>query len=214
MAKEKGLVLKMVCEPSLRLKSTYYTPLCSDNKVHIRFRDYVGAETIAGLEAKLTYLLTYVFNKEFVYTEVSRDDDRISSGNFEYLWNKYITRFLTTKSYLEIRDLLREHFGVDDILFMPKYTKSRYSNPWEQFGSLLPGTCILISSEDRLNGSGSLDAFLSALGISLEKFLLDDAYYLTLGEKAGPQNINSKFIKKNIKKKHLKKKKIVTVVLW
>ena len=36
--------------------------ICRDNKIHIRFKDYNKKQVIKGVEAKLTYLITYLMN--------------------------------------------------------------------------------------------------------------------------------------------------------
>ena len=42
------------------IENVKYT--CSDNKIHIRFKDFNSPQTIKGFEAKLTYLISYLVN--------------------------------------------------------------------------------------------------------------------------------------------------------
>ena len=39
--------------------------VCSDDRIHFRFKDYIKSEIIRGFEKKLTYLLSYLFNFDY-----------------------------------------------------------------------------------------------------------------------------------------------------
>lgn len=205
-----SLSLKMVVEPSLSGFPIEYSPLCIDNKIHIRFRDYGAKEVIAGFEDKLTYMLTYLFNKEFTPT-IEEFEGAMTQGH-SFVWSRYLPLFMDSQSYKEIESVISKNIvGYSGILLTPKYVKKPYTNPWEQFGSIQDGASIPSTGP---GGEGILKQFLSVFKVSLEDYLFNDSYQFVIDEKMVAETINSKFIKKGRPNKEVKDIKVEVPELW
>ena len=50
--------------PDLDTNAENINFVCSDNKIHFRFKDFIRPECIQGFEKKLTYLMTYLINSK------------------------------------------------------------------------------------------------------------------------------------------------------
>ena len=58
---EKKLSYSLVYTPDTAT-SELTNPVCSDKRIHIRFRDFNKPQMISGFERKLTYLMTALMN--------------------------------------------------------------------------------------------------------------------------------------------------------
>ena len=205
---------KVVVDPNIVVEEC--NPVCYDKTIHIRFANYDSSKTIAGIEDKLTYLLTYLFNKEFAYYYVDRDDIAANTTDFKKLWEKYIKRFKESDSFKAVLNVVQTKYKVKDILLAPMYLKNGYKNAWKQFGHLDDGAYISVRSENYLNGSGSLQLFTDTFKLSLKDLLLNDSVYFRVSEYT-PKDVNKKFLNKERTKDAKKKKnldKYVANSLW
>ena len=67
--------------------------ICSDNKIHIRFRDFNKEEVFNRIWKKLTYLLAYLLNYSFVPKLIG-----------DYTSKEILTEFLLQKDVSKIID--------------------------------------------------------------------------------------------------------------
>lgn len=158
--------------------------LCSDNKVHIRLRNYDHPEVISGFVDKLTYLITYLICGKWADMPAASPEKIIS--NFTKLDEDFqrITEI--------IRDLLHEE-KFAGIHIQKVYRKKPISKD-KLLGSFEPGTC---PTSDDTTWARSLSNFLETLNISLGEFLFNDAYDIVLTDEAGEkQHRYQKFINK------------------
>ena len=159
--------------------------ICSDNKVHVRFRDFNDADVIAGFEQKLTYLLSYLMNYSYMQnTILTYDKDAL------------LKNFLQTSDVAEINACIRAESCN------PKYKGIKYSKnldaSYKPFGEVNLA-CFPIHLENSVVRSGDLNFFLSAFRISLRDYLFNDNYIVIIDD-IKISEINKKFINKMIKK--------------
>lgn len=107
--------------------------VCSDNNIHIRLRDYDHEEVIHGFINKLTYIVTYLFQRAVITGELTDNifekfvnSDESLDGLVWWLKSIYISNGKTLKG-LKISKNYRK-------------IKVSHSTP---LGSFLPGTCPL-----------------------------------------------------------------------
>lgn len=188
--------------PSIKMREwEEINPLCSDNKFHIRFRDYEKEETIVGIEQKLTFLLTYAFNKEFLYkTNVIINGDEISSHT---LWGTYRKPFL---QYMEDTYQLQKTLEVwlinfKELKLLKNYRKERFNSPLRIFGSI---SDIIDSNAKTISGMDTVYNLLDRLNTDLLQFLFDDRIYLNI-KKETEFNVYDKFINRRKKPKQEEK---------
>lgn len=190
----KDLTVRVVYTPNR--KAVEQKKECRDNTVHIRFRDYDKPMIISGFNAKLTYVLTYLFNLNY---QISLTDAQ--EKDFSAFWRKHINRFLDEDP--EARFVL--HYTAEvEVQAYPNYRKKGYDSPTRQFGSLAKGTY----PEDTFY---SIDSLITGLNlISLDEFLTNDKYELVIEEN---ERVDKKYQNK-VKKYKVKKKEIVESNLW
>lgn len=164
--------------------------LCSDGKLHIRLRDYDHEEVISGFINKLTYFVTYLFQR---------------MPHPENVTNNIIEKFVKNdKSLSEFDSWLQSVF----LLIGQKYKGLKISRNYRKIqtsystpiGSFLPGSCPL---KDGLT-YGETTFFGDSLGmIPLEEFLLNESIDLVITKEVSKNNY-TKFVNK---KKKVKKEK-------
>lgn len=173
--------------------------LCHDNKVHIRLRDYTKAEVLKGFEAKLTYLITYLFNYNFLPKFVGKPDLKALLKNFN------------TKSdeMKELNEALRPYMQEDfkGIKVTANYRKSGNFSP---FGTLDPDFCPTLK-DGKLMISTGLKFFLKSFNTTLQDFLFNDAYEVILVVEK-EKILYNKF--KNRQERKKTKGQTVEVSLW
>ena len=59
------LTYSLIYTPELSQTSTV-NYVCSDDKIHIRFRDFNKPQMVKGFEKKLTYLMAYLMNFSYI----------------------------------------------------------------------------------------------------------------------------------------------------
>ena len=174
---------------------------CWDNTLHVRFREYNKPEVISGFMNKLTFLLTYVVNKNVLYEVMTIED--IKENNFKKVWKKY-SEFIYKSNSLEalnkiIGAKLKDFSGIT---ISKNYRKSGYSDCMLQFGSISNHICPVDE-----NGRGSLALFAKTLFnlqysdyltmCQLQTFLFDDRYVIEIVEEDDNiLEVNSKYINK------------------
>lgn len=194
-----------------------YDPVCSDNQIHIRFKDYSNVKMIKGFEQKLTFLLTYLATKSInIYSSkdyTSVDKELKSDDYISFIWDKYTLLLKNTCAYSTILDEIRRkliNFELD-IKFSPLYRRNKKVSTWEQFGVVDKQLCYNYQSLDVTN----LTFFLNKLGITLENYLFNDGYYITFVSDSVDDiyhKFNNKALRKTLTK--LNTNKIVEKDLW
>lgn len=193
-----NLEIELGFNPSIETRGwEKINPLCSDNRFHVRFRDYNKEETIIGIEQKLTFLLTYAFDREFLFkANVILDDVDMSSHK---LWGILRPLFL---QYMEdtynLQHLLNFNMPMfKEIKLLKNYRKERFDSPIRVFGSISDN---IDTNAKTISGMDTIHNLLSRLNISLVQFLFDDRYYLTI-KKPINMNVYNKFTNRRRKVK-------------
>lgn len=165
--------------------------ICSDNKVHVRFKDYKKAAVIAGFEQKLTYLITYLMNYSYLQsTLVSYDADKLIKGfllsdDVDTI-NACIRDASCSTKYRGLK--LRKRVMLDE------ENKANY----KPFGDVKL-ECFPTFFENEIAKAGNLNFFLSSFRISLRDYLFNDNYIIIIDD-IDTTGINKKFINKMIRK--------------
>lgn len=177
--------------------------VCSDNKVHIRFRDYNSPQVIAGFEQKLTYLLTYLMNYSYL-------QKTLLAVNCEDV----IKGFLKSSDVHEIDSCIRAettNIRYKGIKLRKKYSKHIYDD--HPYGNV-EITCFPIHIEDSLIKTGDLNFFISAFKISLRDYLFNDNYIIIIDD-IKTSEMNRKFKNKMNKKAEAASRSTLDVAeLW
>lgn len=135
--------------------------VCSDNKIHIRLRDYDKPEVIQGFIGKLTFLLTYLVNS---VSSTATDDnpeeliDSFCAHNDDYF-----------KLVSFINSALHEP-KFKGILITKTYRKKDKGPRANYFGNMPKGVCPLVDDYRY----GDLNYFLSRLNMNLYSYLFND----------------------------------------
>ena len=157
--------------------------VCSDNKIHIRVKDYLNYEVIRGFEKKLTYLITYLINTSFKTS--------ISEKNPSHI----LKEFLKSDEVNEITNTINSN--IANIKFKGIKIKTNYNKKdclQYPFGN------INLDYFPILADKGSLQIFLKTFKISLKDYLFDDRYIVILSDLKYKSDCNIKFKNKEIKK--------------
>lgn len=161
---------KLVFVPSkeeLKIDSSIY--ICSDGKVHIRFRDFNEEQEIRGFEKKLTYLISYLFN--FCY---------LPKVLKKYSEKELITDFLKTNDVNCIVNLIKV-FSHGKYFRGLKLAKNYRKRACKYFGNLNLDYFPLNKENSNIETIGNLNTFLTTFKISLEDYLFNDGYEIVLG---------------------------------
>lgn len=178
--------------------SIYYTPaddllnafpinyICSDNKIHSRFRDFNSEELIIGFEKKLAYLLTYLMNYSYLPRIIG-----------DYDTDTLIKNFLKSSDVATIIAAVNIYNGskIRGIRLRKNYNKKVDCKPFGDTDS----NCFPLNIKDDIIQCGDLNSFLSKLKISLDEYLFNDSYVIILREHREFE-VNKKFINKMNKK--------------
>lgn len=172
--------------------------LCHDHKVHVRLREYRKTEVLRGFEAKLTYLVTYLFNYSFRPKFVGQPSP-------EALLKGFNTK---SDTLLELSEAIRPYMPNQFRGIKVAAGYRRKTNA--AFGFLDPETCPS-SKEGQLVTTTGLQFFLSTFHTNVVDYLFNDAYEVVLMvDKKKP--LYTKFKKKQERKDS--RKQTVEVPLW
>ena len=195
------MTYKIVYNPELE----DYTPavakdinfMCSDGRLHIRLRDYDHEEVIHGFINKLTYLVTYLFQRQI-----------ITDG----LTNNIIEKFVKNDSdFIEVQEWLCNLFweygkNLKGLKISKNYRKIK-KDVETPLGSFLPGTCPL---ECGLR-YGNIRFFEDSLRMfPMEEFLLNDAVEIVISK----ETVKESYSKFTNKKKKVKKERLEYIPLF
>ena len=197
-----ALVYKVVYTPNKDTKQNVLDSsvnfLCSDDKLHIRLRDYDHEEVISGFVNKLTYVITYLIQN---YVAGNKSDEEV------------IDSFVKNDAaFCEISLWLNEEFtsrGVNykGIKLSKSYRKVKKNS--KSLGSFKEGTCYLEGGCK----FASFENFALSLGIvNLGTFLLNDAIDLVIVKDTSKKSCYTKFTNKQVKK--VKKNKLEYIPLF
>lgn len=177
--------------------------ICSDNKIHIRFRDFNKEEFLIGFEKKLTYLLAYLLNYSFVPKLIG-----------DYTSKEILTEFLLQKDVSKIIDFLNFYIqidgGVKGLQIKPNYKKHQYN--YKYFGNT-ESKFFPLYVKNNLTEVGDLQFFLNIFNLDLYNYLFNDNYIIWLHDKEF--KTNKKFENKKLKKINRQNNKNNTIIeLW
>lgn len=169
-------------------KNAKYT--CSDNKVHIRLKDYNKPQEIKGFEDKLTYLITYIF----VSMKYNSIDELMSSMYLVEIEN-------VLRSYIKFQT----DYTYKGLKILPKYSKKDKYNLYgnidiDCFPSILENSNIHF-----------LDYFQKVFSINLYDFIFNDQYEIII--RASDYTGENKFTKKE-KRREFTESNSILYKLW
>lgn len=161
--------------------------ICSDNKIHIRFRDYTKEQVITGFEQKLAYLMTYLAN----YSEFKNMLER-------YTPDELTKCMLQSSDVKNIFEAIRyaKQINFKGFKLYQNYKKTATSLP---FGDVDSNAFPIRKDTYEIIKLGSLEYFLKKLKIGLIDYLFNDGYSVIIYRKS-TKDVNKKFINKENKK--------------
>lgn len=127
MEKNK-LVIKYLCTLdrdcfSQTLAEDY---VCCDDFIHVRLKNYTKPQIISGFVNKLSFVLTYLFNKKYT---VTINDSKIT--DFKTYWD------IHSRKFIEFLNTTYPFFDTTNIKISKAYAPSvKMTNPTEQFGNI------------------------------------------------------------------------------
>ena len=113
---------------------------CIDKKVHIRFKDYLEEVTLTGLEQKLNFLITHLFNSKL--DKLDEDVGWLNyEGNDKNILKRAFKEFVNKAEYLEEMKLLYNVFenrnlDIKGVYLLPNYKRKGNLNIRQQFGKM------------------------------------------------------------------------------
>ena len=178
--------------------------VCSDNKIHFRFKDFTKEEFIMGFEKKLTYLMTYLFHYSYLPTVIPE--------------NINVDKEILLNSFLKTNDVIQIMTTINFHITNTKFKGFRAAYNYKKKGNVNPfgdvcHTCFPLKVEDNVLQKGCLKLFLDTLKVSLADFLFNDAYTIQLSD-IGDITVNNKFINKELKKLNKLNSMDTLVELW
>lgn len=168
----------------INIDSSIY--ICSDNKVHIRFRDFNTEQIISGFEKKLTYLISYLMNFCYLPKVIKN-----------YKEEDLIKDFLKTSDINTVINTIKV-FSHGKPFRGLKLAKNYRKRACKYFGNLNLNYFPLNKENSDIETAGTLQTFLDTFKISLEDYLFNDAYEIILGNFKNKSN--NKFKDKLLRK--------------
>lgn len=161
--------------------------ICRDNKIHIRFKDYNKKQVIKGVEAKLTYLITYLMNYWYLPQVIQSYDS-----------TKLIKNFLETKLMKEMILKLRLFLNSDTLKGF-KLSKNYKRGESKDFGDISLSCFPSHNKKEDIEKIGGLSLFLDYFNIpDFITYIFDDGIILIIHEEI-KEDI-TKFDRKILKK--------------
>lgn len=180
------------------IKTDYYNAkyVCRDGKIHIRFRDFDKSQLIEGFEAKLAYLLAFIFYEG----NYSSKEEFIKSNDI-WLLNVYLKRGIEKYNNCEYKGLLLlDNYNKKDKVTFGKHDPDCFPYPFRQYSE----NDISYLEKSKLN------VFTEELKIAnIIDFLFNDSYSIIIHKRKEIKE--NKFIRKQ---KRLKEKQSELFDLW
>lgn len=178
--------------------------ICSDHKIHIRFRDYNQRAYIAGFEQKLTYLISYLMNYSYLPQVINMQSS-----------DKLVKDFLNSADILTINNCIKNKAissKYKGLKVKSKYTRNM-TNSYKCFGDV-KAECFPVFLENDILKASNLEYFLSSFKISLSDYLFNDNYIIIITD-INTSGINKKFINRMHKKtQYVVQNNATLVELW
>jgi hypothetical protein len=171
--------------------------LCVDNKLHIRLRDYDHEEVIHGFVNKLTYVVTYLFQRAVVSGELTTN-----------IFEKFVNSDTSLKNLSSWLETVYEYNGKSfkGLKISENYRKIKKSVA-TPLGSFMTGTCPL---KDGIT-YGDIDFFASSLNfIPIEELILNDSLDIVISKDV----VKDTYTKFTNKSKKVKKDKLEYIPLF
>ena len=179
-----------------------YSPVCYDEKIHIRLRNFNTNKMIMGFENKLNFLLVYLINNYLKSLEGKAEfkaDIELTKQSNKYdeeTFVKYIVKFKQTDEFKFLfNTVCNKYISCKDIRIAGLYSKKEHPNAWDSFGHISPN---LLPKTDT-KGLTLIANFTKVLGITLQQYLFNDNYILMISNYKF-KNPNTKFENKLQKK--------------
>jgi len=180
-------------------KTNYYNAkyVCADGKIHIRFRDFDKPQLIEGFEAKLAYLISFIF-----YEGGYSSKEEFLKSNDIWLLNEYLKRGIEKYNNYEYKGLLlldnyskkaeTVTFGIHNLDCFPNPIRQ----PYEDDNSYLEKSKLNVFTEEFKIGN-------------IIDFLFNDGYKIIIHKRKEIKD--NKFIRKQRK---IQDKKSGLIELW
>ena len=171
--------------------------LCTDGKVHVRLRDYDHEEVIHGFVDKLTYAVTYLFQRVVV-------QESVTNATIEKLFN-------SDDSLKIINDWVINMFSeagkeCKGLKISKNYRKIKKAKE-TPLGSFLPGTCPLVNGVT-FGDIRFLDTSMNFMDFGT--LLLDDSIDIVITKEI----TKDRYTKFSNKKKKVSKKELEYIPLF
>lgn len=162
--------------------------VCSDRKIHVRFRDFNKPQMISGFEKKLTYLFAYLMNFSYIVNLFEFCDQKV-----------LINALLESEDVKKIYDSIKYDKQINFKSF--RLTANYKKGECIPFGKLDQGAFPLLYDEFNVPKTADLDTFLTKLKVNLLEFLFNDSYSILLHERnKQDDDVNAKFVNKELRK--------------
>lgn len=180
-------------------KTNYYNAkyVCSDGKIHIRFRDFDKPQLIEGFESKLTYLIAFIFYEGLYSTK-----EEFLKSNDIWLLNEYLKRGVEKYNNYEYKGLLLldNYSKKEETIKFGSHDPDCFPNPIRKHSE----------DDDSYINKSKLNVFTEELKISsIIDFLFNDGYKIIIHRKKEIKD--NKFIRKQ---KKIQDKKSNLIELW
>ena len=180
------MAYSLVYSPEVNPSESEVRFICSDNKVHFRFKDFKRNEHVQGFEKKLIYLMEYLFN--FCYKPSLTGDTPVEK-------EELLENFLQSSDVKTLNKILADNIPTNKFKGIKAYFNYNKKYDCKPFGDI----------DDNYfpsKGQNSLLDFSCKLRLGdfgIRRFLFDDRYSILLHNDY-KDNINKKFKNKFINK--------------
>ena len=176
--KDSSLTYSVLYTPDTKTNSQL-NYVCSDKKIHVRFRDFNDEQIISGFEKKLTYLFTYLVN-------FSKIKELFGVCSPEIV----MQALLDSSDVKQIEDDLKYKKQIDFKKFRLFVNYKR--DNCIPFGKIDNKVFPMELDERGVAKDGNLDTFLKILKVDLLEYLFNDSYSIII-HRDYHQNINNKY---------------------
>lgn len=180
-------------------KTNYYNAkyVCSDGKIHIRFKDFDKPQLIEGFEAKLAYLISFIFYEGNYSTK-----EEFLESNDIWLLNEYLKRGIEKYNNYKYKGLflLDNYSKKDETVRFGVHDSDCFPDPVRQNNE----------NEGSYSSKNKLNVFTEELKIgNIIDFLFNDSYKIIIHRKREIKE--NKFVRKQ---KKLQDKQSDLFELW
>lgn len=197
-----NLTYSIIYTPDKKSNTQGINYVCSDKKIHVRFRDFDSPQLITGFEKKLTYLMCYLMNYSYIVNLFKFCDSKI-----------LINALLESPDVKKIYEALRYSKKIEFKAFRLSLNYKKKGEEVMAFGKLEQEAFPLEYDEFGALKEATLETFLNKLKINLLEYLFNDSYSILIHKKEA-EDVNAKFINKEERKNNKSELENDFIKLW